>query len=438
MEVILLRERGSSKTKYYWFAIFIVFLIGAAGCTTMKIDLRRGENMLIHGYAAEGFEEVRSEFIKNFKRRGDTGAACSVYYKGEKVVDLWGGYKNIDTKEPWEEDTIIRTYSTTKGMSLLVLAHLHSRGLLEYGEKVAAYWPEFAKNGKKNITVEQLITQKSGLVVLDRTVKVSELDNHAELSKLLENAVPVWEPGQKQGYCAGTVGLYEQQLVLRIDPEGRTIGRYFQEEIAGPQDIEFYIGIPADLDRERLATLQMLSPSPIKGMLNFYKPPKGLIKQLMNPDSLFNKAFYVVKNDFTDHFDELQFEEPSGGGVGEARGLAKVYGMLAMGGGELGLSAETTRFLAETAPPSAEGRLDVVMGFESNGSRGGYLKPSEIYDFGSDSAFGFSGTGGSFAFADPEHDLGFAYFMSKMDYYGINDPRERALREAVYTCIRDK
>jgi CubicO group peptidase (beta-lactamase class C family) len=420
------------KKRITSLAILTIILI-LQGCNTMKSEIQQNPERLIHGYASVGFEEVKEEFIKNFTDRGEIGAACCVYYRGDKVVDLWGGFKAPKSDELWEENTLVRVYSTTKGMSLLVLAKLHSEGLLDYNEKVNFYWPEFGKNGKENITVEQLITHKSGLVLLDRSVNVSELHNFKELSSLLENSTPLWNPGEKLGYCAATVGLFEQQLVQRIDQKSRTIGQFFREEIAEPLGVEFYIGFPLEFKSDRLAHLKMISPA--QGIFNLHKPPKGMIKQLIKPSSLMNKAFSVIVNDQESELDELSFEEASGGGVGDARSLAEIYGILATGGEELGLSPETMKILVELAPPSEEGYLDVVMGFESEGSRGGYLKPSSIYNFGSKSSFGFSGTGGSFAFADPESELGFAYIMNKMEFYGINDPREIALREAVYHSI---
>ena len=389
----------------------------------------------VNGFVASGYEEVRSEFINNFKKRGEVGAACSIYVNGELVVDLWGGLKNRTSGEVWKEDTVVRVYSTTKGMSSVVLAKLHSDGLLDINEKISRYWPEFGRNGKEDITVAQLVQHKSGLVILDRPVNVSELHNFSDLSKLLEESKPLWEPGLRQGYCAATLGLFEQQLVRRIDPAGRSIGQYFQEEIAGPLDADFYIGLPEDLDPGRLAELQMISPSPLKGLVNLHKPPKGMAGQIINQKSLFNQAFYVIVDDIGDPFRELSYEEPSGGGVGDARSLAKIYGLLAIGGEELGINSETLSLMTEYAEPAVEGSLDAVMGFESHGSKLGHLKPDSVFDYGSDAAFGFSGTGGSFAFADPEYGIGYAYVMSKMDYYGINDPREAALREALYRCV---
>jgi len=414
----------------------ILLMTVFSGCSSMKKAVKQNPNMFIHGHVDEDFAEVKAEFIKNFTERGEIGAACSIYHNGKKVVDLWGGYKNEKTKELWQENTIVRVYSTTKGMALLVFAKLHSDGLLDYNEKVCTYWPEFAKNGKENITIEQLITHKSGLVLLDRNVLVNELHNFDELSKLLENAKPMWEPGKKHGYHSATIGLFMQQLVRRIDKNHRTIGQYFSEEIAEPLDIDFFIGLPEDIDTTRLATMKMFLP-PLS-LLNLHKLPKGLWKKILNPFSLFWKSMTLIKCDIDDPLEELKFEEASGGGAGEARALAKVYGILAIGGTELNISPETMNIMKKFTASPEDGIRDVVMGWESLGSSAGFTKPYEIFNFAGDSAFGFSGTGGSLAYADPEYKVGYAYVMNKMDYYNINDPRETALREAMYECVKNK
>jgi CubicO group peptidase (beta-lactamase class C family) len=404
----------------------------------MKFTTEKEANKLIHGYVAHGFEEIKQEFIKNFDLRGEIGASFCIYYKGEKVVDLWGGYSNKKSKEFWKENTIAKVFSTSKGMSLLVLAKLHSDGLLDYNEKVSTYWPEFAKNGKENITVEQLVTHKGGLVLLDRKVKISELNNYKDLSTLLENATPLWEPGIKHGYHAGTIGLFMQQLVLRVDIKHRTIGQYFSEEIAKPLGVDFYIGLPDEFDTTRLAKLKELIP-PLS-LLNLGKLPVGMWKQTLNPFSLFWKSMLSTNWDVKDPIDELRFEEVSGGGAGEARALAKIYGDLATGGKDLGISSETIKKLINRAALPQDGNYDEVMGIKTEGntvgwSCAGYKKNDETFVFGSESSFGFYGTGGSFAYADPEYEIGYAYVMNNMDWYTMNDPREVALRHAMYKCI---
>lgn len=161
------------------YIALIILLSGSlffVSCIPMKKTSGTASPGFDQFYVAPGFEEVREEFIRNFNSRNEIGASCCIYYKGEKVVDLWGGYKDKKTKEPWEENTIVKVFSTTKGMALIVLAKLHSEGLLDYNEKVCTYWPEFARNGKENITVEQLLTHKAGLVLIIRITR--NLGNH--------------------------------------------------------------------------------------------------------------------------------------------------------------------------------------------------------------------------------------------------------------------
>lgn len=167
-----------------------------------------------------------------------------------------------------------------------------------------------------------------------------------------------------------------------------------------------------------------------------------MLRQLINPGSLMMKSFTLIQMDVKNPLEELKFEEASGAGVGEARALAKIYGDFACGGKKLGIKPETLNYLVERTVAPTEGTLDEVMRIKTVGncvkwSQSGHCKPSDDFDYGPESAFGFYGTGGSFAFADPENKTGFAYTMNKMDFYTQNDPREIALREAMYTSIRN-
>ncbi len=124
----------------------------------------------VEGYVGNGFEPVRNAFLENFSRRRELGAACCIYRKGEKVVNLWGGIRNKSTGEPWQEDTMVLVHSATKGLSAMTLALAHSRGWLDYEERVCKYWPEFAQQGKDQITVRQLPAHQAGLHAFDEPV----------------------------------------------------------------------------------------------------------------------------------------------------------------------------------------------------------------------------------------------------------------------------
>src|SRR6185503_7795935 len=183
--------------------------LGAAGAAFALF--RTGKKMLadedlkqfeIHGFVSPGFEPVRVAFEGNFLKRHELGGACSVYHHGKKVVDLWGGVRDIASMEPWNEDTMVVVYSTTKGMAAMTLAIANSRGWLDYDQPVSKYWPEFAKNGKRDITVRQLLAHQAGLFAFDETVDISTVADLDHLAEILARQTPAWRPGERQGYHA--------------------------------------------------------------------------------------------------------------------------------------------------------------------------------------------------------------------------------------------
>ncbi len=162
------------------------------------------------GSVAPGFEEVRAEFDRNFAERGEIGAAVAAYWRGDKVVDLWGGRRAPDGDAPWNEDTMAVVNSTTKGLAAMTAAVANARGWLDYDAKVARYWPEFAQNGKADITVRQLLGHEAGLVSLDEVPPVARLKDLDDMARLLARQRPAWPPGARHGYHAMTIGLFLQ------------------------------------------------------------------------------------------------------------------------------------------------------------------------------------------------------------------------------------
>jgi hypothetical protein len=195
---------------------------------------RRGEVTPVDGRVGRGFEAVREAFVGNFTQRRELGGACCAYRRGEKVVDLWGGIRNKQTGEPWEQNTMVVVHSATKGLAAMTLAIAHSRGWLDYEERVCTYWPEFAQQGKERITVRQLLAHQAGLFAINEPVDrriVADLDR---LADVLARQKPAWEPGTRQAYHALSLGFYEGELLRRVDPQHRSLGRFFQDEIASP------------------------------------------------------------------------------------------------------------------------------------------------------------------------------------------------------------
>ena len=382
------------------------------------------------GFVAPGFEEVRVEFERNLIERREIGAAVAAYWRGEKVVDLWGGRRSPYSDAPWNEDTMVVVMSSTKGLSAMTLAVANARGWLDYEAPVAQYWPEFAQNGKAGVTVRQLLSHQAGLVLLDEKLSIEKLGDLDYLATVLARQKPAWPPGTAHGYHTMTLGLYMQELIRRVDPLHRSLGRFFREEIAGRLGIEFHIGLPGDIPLERIATLRQLSRA--RGLLALRYTPIRVTMKMIAPGSLLRRSFVGVDLDWNDRR-SYEVEVPAGNGVGTARAIARAYSAFAEGGGELGITKKT--FEDITALPVVPGDRDVVLGVPSYFSLG-FLRPGPTQFFGSsERAFGSPGAGGSFGFADPDARLGYGYVMNRLDYYLENDPREKALRDAVYRAI---
>jgi CubicO group peptidase (beta-lactamase class C family) len=384
----------------------------------------------IDGVVAPGFEEVHAEFERNFVERGEIGAAVAAYWRGEKVVDLWGGRRTPDGDTPWQEDTMVVVMSTTKGLAAMTLAVANARGWLDYDAPVVRYWPEFAQNGKALVTVRQLLGHEAGLVLLDEKLTLEKLRDLDYLARVLARQKPAWPPGTRHGYHTMSLGLYMQELIRRVDPAHRTLGRFFHEEIAVPLGLEFYIGLPREIPDGRLARVKPLSSW--RGLLALRYTPPAVTMKMIRPGSLLRRSFVGLGVDPNDRR-YLEVEVPAGNGVGTARAIARAYSAFAEGGTELGITPETLAWI--TAPPVVARPVDEVLGVPSYFSLG-FLRPGPEVAFGSSPrALGAPGAGGSFAFADPDARLGYAYVMNKLDFYLVNDPREKALRDAVYHAI---
>jgi CubicO group peptidase (beta-lactamase class C family) len=384
----------------------------------------------VAGFVAPGFEEVRAEFEHNFAERGEIGAAVAAYWRGEKVVDLWGGRRTPDSDAPWNEDTMVVVMSTTKGLAAMTLAVANARGWLDYDAPVARYWPEFAQNGKAGVTVRQLLGHEAGLILLDQKLTLGNLRDFDYLAGMLARQRPSWPPGTRHGYHTLTLGLYMQELIRRVDPAHRTLGRFFHQEIAEPLGLEFYIGLPPEIRGRRLAVLKTLSRTRALGALR--TTPFATLMRMVVPGSLLRRTLLLVPLDMNDRR-SLEVEVPAGNGVGTARAIARAYSAFAEGGAELGITPAT--FARVTAPPEVARGRDVVLGVPSYFSLG-FLRPGPTVWFGSSPrAIGAPGAGGSFGFADPDARLGYAYVMNKLNFYLQDDPREKPLRDAVYRAI---
>src|SRR6185503_11800625 len=258
------------------------------------------------------------------------------------------------------------------------LAVAHSRGLLDYDERVCAYWPEFAQEGKDKITVRQLLAHHGGLHAFGEKVDrdlVADLDRFAVV---LARQKPEWEPGSRQAYHAISLGYYESELLRRVDPQHRSLGQFFQDEIATPLELDFYIRLPESIPNSRLATLAtpsraaMLFGFPIRLTLAVLNPRANIVRALAGSLFPHDEQRIYTRN----------FEVPAGGGVGTARAMAHAYSVFATGGRELGLRQETLDLLAAPAIPPARGFYDECLKGEGVHFSLGFMKPSAVWPSG--------------------------------------------------------
>jgi CubicO group peptidase (beta-lactamase class C family) len=385
----------------------------------------------IQGHVERGFESVREVFAENFVRRNELGGACCAYYRGEKVVDLWGGVRNKRTGEPWEQDTMVVVYSATKGLAAMTMAIAHSRGWLDYERPVCKYWPEFAQNGKETITVRQLLAHQAGLFALDEPVDRSLVADFDRLAVVLARQKPVWPAGTRQAYHAITLGFFEGELLRRVDPQHRSLGQFFQDEIASRFALDVYIRLPEEIPNSRLATI--VRPSLIEMLRGFgfrftvdALNRRSKISRALRGSELPHDQRRVYARDL---------EVPSGGAVGSARAIASAYSIFATGARELGLRQTTLNLLAAPAVAPARGFYDECMKGEGVQFSLGFMKPGPAFPFGSASSFGAPGAGGSLGFADPTARVGYAYVTNRMGTRLTGDPRDVALRDALYSAI---
>jgi CubicO group peptidase (beta-lactamase class C family) len=313
----------------------------------------------------------------------------------------------------------------------MTLAIAHSRGWLDYEERVACYWPEFAQQGKEAITVRQLLAHQAGLFAFDEPVDRSTVADPDRLAAVLARQKPAWEPGTRQAYHAITLGFYQGELLRRIDPRHRTLGQFFQDEIATPLGLDVYIRLPEQIPNSRLASIAR--PRPVDMLLGF---PLRFALEVVNPRARIVRA--LRGSEFPHDAQRVyarNFEVPSGGAVGTARGIAHAYSVFATGGRELGLRQETLDLLAAPAVAPRYGFYDECLKGPVQFSLG-FMKPSAVWPFGGPSSFGSPGSGGSLGFADPETGVGYAYVTSQMGTTLTGDPRDVALRNAVDSVLR--
>ncbi len=377
--------------------------------------------MDIQGTCDERFAPVRDAFKQSFDEGLELGAAAAVTVDGEFVVDLWAGDADKHGR-PWEQDTIVNVYSTTKTMAAICMLMLSDRGLLDFDAPVAHYWPEFAQNGKERVLVRHVMAHTAGLSGFDPPLKsVAQLYDPDGLAAHLAAQRPWWDPGSASGYHSITQGHLQGEILYRIT--GRRMAEWFQTEVAEPLGADFWMSLPESEDH-RVATLT---------------PPVISDRRTINGvqvdwDSIAVRTLVSCRltgNEPTTR-EWRAAEIPAGGGIGNARSVARIHSALACGG-----AVDGVRLLSEPgARVALEEEIDcidqVLMVRMHHGLGFGFQLGTVTTQPGQ--AF-WGGWGGSLAVVDFNRRMSIAYVMNHMESDMMGDPRSGRIVDAAQRCF---
>ena len=375
--------------------------------------------MEIHGECDPQFSKVKETFEKLHQVDREIGSCFAVYKDGKPLVDLWGGFQDKDKTKPWQKDNLVTVYSTTKGVAAFCIALAMEKGLLKYEEKVSTYWPEFANNGKEDITVGMLMSHQAG-ICSPETRNVDDYYNQSLMAEKLAGMTPIWEPGTASGYHSMTFGWLTSELILRVT--GKSLGTYFREEVGDQHEIDFFIGLPESEDH-RVAELVpfdiVRNENSDQQKIELTEAQKSQRNSAGTLDIQNTKAW-------------RQAEIPSANGQGNAGGLAKFYSLIVPEDNSLKLLKDDT--VNQMTTMQIEGR-DLVLAVQVRWGVGFILNKHKVIYGPIEGAFGHSGYGGSCAFGDPENKIGVSYVMNRMLDNFNADGRSIELINATYECL---
>ncbi|MFJ8046218.1 serine hydrolase domain-containing protein [Kitasatospora sp. NPDC096147] len=405
----------------------------------------------IWGEVAEGFEPVREAFERNFRDHGELGAAFALYHDGRKVADLWGGDARAEVggrpapAVAWTADTAQVLRSVTKGLTAAAALHLVGQGRLDLDAPVASYWPEFKAGGKERVPVRWLFSHQTGIPALDVPLRVEDVIAWEPAVAAVAAQAPFWEPGTAHGYHPYTFGWLVGEVIRRAD--GRSVGRYFAEEIARPLGLDLWIGLPAGagprvgrlVDLPAPAAATQSAPGGLR-----LRPKASVTAAYQDRTSLTARSFASVRSAVDLNDPAIQAAEiPGAGAIGTARSVARLFAALIGAadrhGGPAGERLPALlgpELLAEAMGPEVSGPDKVLIVNTTFGL--GFFRHGPSSPMASPASFGHPGRGGSLGFADPELGIGFGYVTNGMMPGVTGDIRSRTLIAAVRSCLADR
>ena len=373
--------------------------------------------MSIHGTCEEKFQPVKELFQEIHQSGREVGSSFSVYKDGIPLIDIWSGYADKEKNKEWERDTLANVWSTTKGITALTIAHAYEQGILDYEEKVSTYWPEFASSGKDEITVGMLLSHQAGICG-SNTDKINDYYDQTVMATELAQMEPLWKPGTASGYHSLTYGWLASELIIRLT--GKTLGTYFKDEIAIPNEIDFYIGLP-ESEEHRVAE-----------MVPFPKQENQNKEMDLNVAKKFSdKGPNLLKHQNSREW--RQAEIASANGQGCASGIAKLYSLVVTE--DLSKKILKNSTIQTMSEERIAGR-DLVLGVVTRWGAGFVMNMHKIIYGPTEESFGHSGWGGSCGFGDPVNNLGMSYVMNKMANNLAADGRSIELINKTYECLK--
>ncbi|HEX2889139.1 serine hydrolase domain-containing protein [Vineibacter terrae] len=407
------------------------------------INEKIGDGVAVAGTVASGFEPVAEQFIENFRSRGELGASVCLTVGGEIKLDLWGGAADGKAGRAWGRDTVSIIFSCTKGATALCAHVLASRGQLDIDAPVAEIWPEFAQHGKERVTTRMMLDHSSAVPALRAAVKPDGPYDWAYMTERLAAEEPFWEPGTRNGYHGFTFGWTVGEIVRRVS--GKSLGAFFQDEIARPLGLDFWIGLPEAIE-PRVAPIV-----PYVYAANEARTPfmTALAKEPKSIPSLFFFNNGRWRSGGANSREGHAAEIGAANGITNARGLAGMYAPLANGGALNGVRLVDATTLARMGEVSMATHFDATLYIPTRFALG-FMKSMDnrkrsmgatLWGEDCDSvilgapAFGHVGAGGSLGFADPACGLSFGYTMSKMGPGILLNARGQALVDAAYRAL---
>ncbi|CAL2033244.1 unnamed protein product [Caenorhabditis brenneri] len=388
------------------------------------------------GHVAPGYEKVEKVFKRNFADGWEReGASITVYHKNRVIVDLQGGYADKASGRKWTPDTRTVVFSTTKAVGAVCVAILVDRGYISYDDKMSKIWPEFAQNGKENITIDWLMSHRAGLAALDMPITIEDANDFDKMSEVIASQKPNWEPGTKSGYHAITYGWIVDQIVRRADPKGRSVGRFFKEEVADVHGIDFHIGLPPS-EEHTVSRLSM--PSTLHLFREIVHDPRVLIVlavfNLRPPNSIARKiaanpTWFKLEQDVNTFNNPTlhAMEQVAALGITKSRDLARLFSLVQQG------KLFSKDLLEKFRAPQVQGIDEVVMTPLPKGH--GFLY--ERHPMGGKKwLVGHPGYGGSTIMMDLDDEITIAYVSNGLKTgMGELTRTYRHLRDAVFECL---